>query len=302
MSRQGKTIQLRRKISDLGRRTYRELVRGRTRVRIVDSNQPINTATWPGGFILSPYRSGTTLLRYCLDSHPDLAVPPETDFLAPLSGLLTDGPSMQGVRDIGYSEEDWHRAVSTFGRKPFDIYASSRNARVWVDKSPRYAENPHDIALLFPQARFIILHRHPLDQIASFTRQGTFCHPALGTQCEGEVLIRRAADYWSHVTQGVLEFTRRPDIRSLSVTYEDLCSQPVRELSAIADHLRVEYSPEMVRYDAHEHDVGREAGRVSGTRGFDATTGKWRAWPTPWQDAAWESVERVARSVGYDRD
>ncbi|MEO7921501.1 MAG: sulfotransferase, partial [Thermoanaerobaculia bacterium] len=37
--------------------------------------------------IVGAPRSGTTLLRLMLDSHPELSIPPETGFLAPLSAL-----------------------------------------------------------------------------------------------------------------------------------------------------------------------------------------------------------------------
>lgn len=32
------------------------------------------------GFLIGVYRSGTTLLRYILDSHSKIAVPPETNY------------------------------------------------------------------------------------------------------------------------------------------------------------------------------------------------------------------------------
>ena len=45
----------------------------------------ISSAKEPGGsrapvFILTGSRSGSTLLRFILDTHPDLACPPETNF------------------------------------------------------------------------------------------------------------------------------------------------------------------------------------------------------------------------------
>lgn len=45
---------------------------------------------WPSPFIVGVARSGTTLLRLMLDSHPELAIPPETGFLA--SEELTRAP------------------------------------------------------------------------------------------------------------------------------------------------------------------------------------------------------------------
>lgn len=42
--------------------------------------------------IVGAPRSGTTLLRFMLDAHPDLAIPPETGFLVP-------GTAIQGIGD-----------------------------------------------------------------------------------------------------------------------------------------------------------------------------------------------------------
>src|SRR2546422_159633 len=40
-------------------------------------------------------RSGTTLLRFMLDSHPDLAIPPETGFLVPCAQLAGEGITLR---------------------------------------------------------------------------------------------------------------------------------------------------------------------------------------------------------------
>src|ERR1700749_1142202 len=46
----------------------------------------------PMPFIVGSPRSGTTLLRFMLDAHPELAIPPET-------GFLTLGPKLKGRGD-----------------------------------------------------------------------------------------------------------------------------------------------------------------------------------------------------------
>src|SRR5688500_2115287 len=46
----------------------------------------------PMPIIVGAPRSGTTLLRFMLDAHPDLAIPPETAF-------LTVGPTLKGKGD-----------------------------------------------------------------------------------------------------------------------------------------------------------------------------------------------------------
>lgn len=290
----------RRARSELARKLYTDLVRGRSRVRLVQAPAE-HHSSWPGAFILSPYRSGTTLLRYCLDSHPEFAVPPETDFLAPLAQLLRDEPALEGARDIGYPYPAWQQHVASFGRGPLDAYAASRELTKWVDKTPRYAEDPEGIASLFPDARFIILHRHPLDQIASFTRQGTFCHYSVGEDLSGEELIQAAATYWATVTARVVEFAQDGDAATITLTYEELCASPRPTLTRVAAHLSADFDEAMVNYHEHPHDVGREAGRVLGTRGFAPTTGRWREWPAEWQDVAWAIVDEQACALGYAR-
>lgn len=283
---------------DTARRLYGELVKGRTRVRVVTETNV--TSHSPASFILSPYRSGTTLLRYCLDSHPRLAVPPETDFLLPLTALLDDEPSLTGLRDLGYGEAEVLDRIARFGRQFLDVYAAGRSADQWCDKSPRYAEQPEVFHRLYPAGRFIVLHRHPLDQVHSFTKGGSFIHAALDGATPGEDVVLRAAEYWDRVTTGLVAFSEKHADQSVVLTYEDLCANPEGILGTALRHLGLEWSPDVLAYHAHDHDVGREAGRVSGTVGFSPTTGRWRSWPDELTERAWRIVATTAGALGYD--
>lgn len=283
---------------ETGRRLYGELVKGRTRVRIVSENTAPSDN--PARFLLSTYRSGTTLMRFCLDSHPDLAVPPETDFLSPLFSVLDDVPSMTGFTDLGYEAGAVRQKLGCFARGFLDAYAATRDAGAgWLDKSPRYAERPVVLAEVYPDARFVLLHRHPLDQIHSFTRSGTFAHPALGGGSDGLELISAAADYWARVTEGLLAFAGTRPGSALSVRYEDLCASPEVVLRAVLKHLDLRWSDPVLEYHRHDHDIGREAGRVSGTRGFQISHGGWQSWPPTWVDTAWERTASAATKLEY---
>lgn len=281
------------------RRIYGEIIRGRTRVRVV-TEAPSSDALTPPRFLLSPYRSGTTLFRFCLDSHPDLAVPPETDFLLPLLKVLDDDPSLRGLEDVGYNADQITEKVACFARQFHDTYAVSKGAAAgWLDKSPRYAESPETLARAYSSAKFIIMHRRPLDQIHSFTRGGTFVHPALGQPESGRPLIEVAAQYWASTTRRLLEFSKDhyPDV--LEITYEDLCSEPELTLRSVTDHLQLEWNEEVLNYHKHPHDLGREAGRVSGTRGFALSTGAWHSWPDDWVTSAHAITAHTATRIGY---
>ena len=289
-----------RRLLEPARRAYGEVIRGRSRVRVVtESSSPSRTTP---RFLLSPYRSGTTLMRYCLDSHPDLAVPPETDFLVPLLSVLGDEPSMTGLSDVGYARADVVAKLAAFSRTFHDAYAASWGASAgWLDKSPRYAAEQELLYEAYPEARFLVLHRHPLDQIQSFTRGGAFAHPILGGVVAAEDIVVAAARYWRDVTTGLLRFSSQTPERTLTVTYEALCQSPRATLGEVLSHLQLPWSENVINYHQFDHDLGREAGRVAGTAGFSPSQGDWQGWPAEWIDATWDIVAEAAGIVGYER-
>src|SRR3954469_18823941 len=65
-------------------------------------------AEFPAPFIVGVARSGTTLLRLMLDAHPDLAIPPETGFIAELQRRFQSGsPSAAEFADVLTSFVTW---------------------------------------------------------------------------------------------------------------------------------------------------------------------------------------------------
>lgn len=281
------------------RRVYGEVVRGRTRVRVVVAQE--NSFETTPKFVLSPYRSGTTLLRYCLDSHPDLAVPPETDYLIHLGAALVDEASIQGLRDLGYETADIRRQIAGLGRSFLDTYAVGKGKTHWVDKSPRYAEDPALITAMYPNAKFLVMHRDPLDQIHSFTKGGKYVPAALRSfdDSRGRALVLGAAEYWKRVTEGLLEFSARWESSVHVFRYEELCDDPSRILGGALEHLGMHWDSAVLNYHEHDHDLGREAGRVQGTVGFSRSEGAWREWPAGLSEEVWEIVEPAASLLGY---
>ena len=56
----------------------------------------------PAIFLIGCQRSGTSLLRRIVDSHPRIACPPETSFVQPLVQVLHDRRSTRGFQAMGY--------------------------------------------------------------------------------------------------------------------------------------------------------------------------------------------------------
>src|SRR4051812_17869616 len=74
----------------------------------------------PFPFVIGAPRSGTALLRLILDSHPDLAIPPETGFLAAINlDRMADNPKGLFETILSYPFEapgwqDYHLSVDEF--------------------------------------------------------------------------------------------------------------------------------------------------------------------------------------------
>jgi hypothetical protein len=235
----------------------------------------------PMPVIVGAPRSGTTLLRFMMDAHPELAIPPETGFLA-LAQSLTEScgvdtqraflatitahpPDAPAWRDFGIDVDDFRTALATIEpfcvaegfRTFYRLYAARFGKPRWGDKTPLYCLHMPAIARVLPEAHFIHLIRDGRD-VALSLRPMWF---APGRQTE--VL----ASYW----KDCVTTARRAGAgcaHYLEVRFEDLVREPAHVLQGICAFIDLDFSPQMLRYHARvperlqEH---RERRRVDGS-------------------------------------
>jgi hypothetical protein len=197
-------------------------------------------------------RSGTTLLRLMLDSHPDLAIPFETHFLH----RLAVAPSRLGADDflaIVTASPSWPNlgvahdalaaalaAMSTFtaaeGTRAFYRLATAGKPR-WGDKTPPYLRCMPAIARLLPEARFVHLIRDGRD--AALSSRGLWF--GLGDD------PRAAARAWvAQIVQARNDARLLPHY--LEVRYEDLVLDPEATLTRICGFLDLPFDAAMLDY------------------------------------------------------
>jgi hypothetical protein len=195
----------------------------------------------PVPFIVGVGRSGTTMLRLMLDSHPELAIPPETHFVPELIDEIDAGASpaaavavMTAVRQWGDLQIDEADVLAAFEalddfspgaalRAFYALYLERQGKPRWGEKTPAYVRNMRKIEAALPEARFIHVIR------------------------DGR--IRRAQK------QG-----RRLD-HYIEVRYEDLVTDTEAELRRIAEFIRLDWDPVMLRYYERAADRMAEMAR-----------------------------------------
>jgi hypothetical protein len=119
-------------------------------------------------------RSGSTLLRFLLDAHPDVACPPETNLPALCAQLAVVWSLIEGA-PLSMTRGDTPPVVPPAAvagiRRTLDNmlgpYLARRGKTVLCDKSLGTAEYASLLADIYPGTRFISLYRHPMDVIAS---------------------------------------------------------------------------------------------------------------------------------------
>lgn len=183
--------------------------------------------------VLTCARSGSTLLRFILDSHPALACPPETgviDICSRMGGLsvLLRGPDAdprEGLSDLGAD------AIRTWVSAMFADYLSQVGKSRWCEKSLGSAELAGRFLSLFPKARFICLYRSCLDVVDSLHEACPWGLRGYGlepfTASHPGDSVTAAADYWVCHTRPILEFEQSYPEASMRLRYEDLTTDPV---------------------------------------------------------------------------
>jgi len=213
-------------------------------------------APFPGLFVLSLPRTGSTLLRLLLDSHPAIYCPDELNLGRLLHALhLTEeglaeagGAGAQATDEIdsaGPAAAAARRAVA----ERMATAARAKGKRLWCDKSPANLELLPVIDRILPQARYLVLHRHALDFALSCLRFSTYGF--FLTVVEEYVrrdhrnFLRALLRAWNEKTRELLDFERRHPDRCCRLLYEDLAAAPESALGRVADFLGVERVPDL---------------------------------------------------------
>ena len=121
-------------------------------------------------FIVGCHRSGTTMFRKLLDSHPRISSGREDISLFLLSSLDHDLWRVT-LHGFGYTEEDWFESVRRIVGDLHSRYAQSQGKNRVALKAPENALILDYINRVYPDCQVIHIVRHPRDVIDSNRRK-----------------------------------------------------------------------------------------------------------------------------------
>ena len=226
--------------------------------------------------ILGNPRSGTTLLRLVLTSHPQICIPPEAGFMCWLWPQFLDWskPQWQDESNI----KNFSKAVSNSKKfatwkitetellvelleklptnyteaclRIYSLYIrkNKKEAINWGDKNNFYTSHTELLTTFFPKGRFIHLVRDPRDVFCSYKdmavlETSSIYKPVLSKDAMA------VADEWvknnKNVTS-ILEANKK--ISSYELRYEELVRNPEEEAIRLCAWLEVDYHPNMLEF------------------------------------------------------
>ncbi len=204
-------------------------------------------------FILGLPRSGTTLLRDLLRSHPNIAIPNESHFMVRLYQMFGDPQSDQDALQIlkwlkrldHFQRFDIEVDIEQFKKKRsykdiinyiYNIYAQKLHKIRWGDKTPGYLRHVPILLKLFPDALLIHIIRDGRDVALSNI-----------VQKFGPNNVACAAIQWKK-TLVIHERLKQicPASQYLEVQYEQLLMQPRLVLEKVCGFLSEPFTEEIL--------------------------------------------------------
>lgn len=269
-------------------------------------------------FVVGMGRSGTTLLRLMLNRHPHIGIPYESHFVAEYAPSVLESENdgsvpaddeiiakvlsepMLKTWDLTPSGDDIRSALGAHsGPKAiidalYSLYAKAHGKVRWGDKSD-YLNRMYLVNELFPDAQFIHILRDGRDVASSVMKLPW-----------GPNTLIEAAQWWErYVEMGRGMGKMLPAERYTEVRYEDLVTEPHRELSRLCSFMDEPFDECLLVPSASESAL-IPASRKSQHHGAGqpVTAGRVSAWKKELSDSENAVFEHYAgerlRELGYE--
>jgi protein-tyrosine sulfotransferase len=201
-------------------------------------------------FILTLPRSGSTLLRFLLDSHSEIACPPESQLASLCSNLLSSWLDYRDDSDFSARQRLGLRQARAASRRLIGWHLSKTHKTQFCDKSLPNVDLAGLLAAIFPRGKFICLYRHPMDFIASALDACRWGFKAYGLHSYAvssvDNFVFGLGRAWCEKTAIMLGIEKQFPRRSCRVLYEDLVRTPDVVYEAVCGFLGVRYEGEAI--------------------------------------------------------
>ena len=216
-------------------------------------------------FIIGSPRSGTTMLEHILGSHSMIQGGPEPHLLTPLAHLgpwdkvdkapydhvLAAESQKLFISELPDGEQDYWDACRAYCDVIYGRYMSKSEKEICLDKTPAYALVLPFMMKVFPEAKFVVLTRHPLATFSSFANS-FFDGDYTVAQNYNPILNR--------YVPAIAKFLRQDDVPFIHVKYEDLVKDPETWVKKIYEYIEVSFEADTIDYGNKDETEQKKKG------------------------------------------
>jgi hypothetical protein len=237
-------------------------------------------------FVIGAPRSGTTMLERILSSHSMILGGPEPHLLTPLAHLgywekvdkapydhvLAAEAQRSFVDALPNKGQDYWDACRAYCDTLYGRYLSTSNKSICLDKTPAYALVLPFIIRVFPDAKYVVLTRHPLALFSSYAN--SFFDGDYEAAHNYNPLLNR-------YVPALAAFLRRTEPPHFHIRYEDLVKDPETWMQRIYSYAGVPFERDTIEYgnNANEGEprkgLGDPIGVQQHTRPTTDSVKKW---------------------------
>ena len=233
-------------------------------------------------FLISTPRAGSTLLMRILHATSQIYSRPEPHILPALAHLgywrtVDKAPydqlqAQQAIQDFVSSqsngEEIYLDACRAYTDKLYTAMLEEGEGKYFLDKTPANALVLPFLEKLYPNAKYIVLTRHPAAIFASYSN--SFFDGDYDAAIKFNPILSRYIPVMAR-------FLRESPCPKIHVSYEDIAKDPESVLSKISNFLEIPFEPDAVNYSQKDvvQGLGDPIGVQKHKRPVSSSIHKW---------------------------
>ena len=234
----------------------------------------------PPIFLGGAGRSGTTLLRVILDSHPNIACGPELKVTPKLAQLWHEFQTAhrQTLENYHITPLDTNELFRGIITRLLDGYRITAGKARIAEKSPNNVFYFQHLRVMFPDSPLIQVIRDGRDVVCSLLTM-QWINPVTSEPLDYTRDAGKAAVYWTEAVRAGRKLVDKDDSSSryMELRYEELVTDPEPVLRNLFEFIGEPWRPEVLDYYQQKRDLaGESSAEQVSQRLYTSAVGRWQ--------------------------